>query len=392
MAVGLLLWLLGAMSGPAPPPEGATEILYEALHGDPQVVEARVLLAEPGLFVGHAVRTRGRLARSDGSSFALAVGESRALLRLEPAAAALVATHASSWEGRTVDVVGFFYREAAPVSAYALRAWSVWPPGESPPAEGSPASEALSLPLEQLVYGAHRYDGRLVRVRGTYRGSNRQADLPEATRRGPHDWVLKDGYFAAWVTGREARGDGWDLTRQSREDTGTTLDVVGVSTFAGGVIRIAAREVRISPTPTAVVTSRGLGGDTTGRGPSGPPHLSFAYPIAGEPLRARGQMILQFSRSMDPTRFESGVRVRYERAGAVTGTPSVRFDYVDRYRALVLTPAAPPPPGAVVVVELRDTLIDVDGRGLVGPPSPEGPAGSAAAGSVVERVSFRAGR
>jgi hypothetical protein len=72
--------------------------------------------------------------------------------------------------------------------AHSLRAWRVSPVGAaaSMPATGSPA-----LALEALVYGGGRYDGTLVRVRGTYRGANVHGDLPEATRRGRGDWVLR---------------------------------------------------------------------------------------------------------------------------------------------------------------------------------------------------------
>ena len=41
---------------------------------------------------------------------------------------------------------------------------------------------------------------------------------------------------------------------------------------------------------------------------------------------------------MEPARFEGAFRVRYERAGAVTGVPRVGLEYTDRYRALVVAP------------------------------------------------------
>ena len=60
--------------------------------------------------------------------------------------------------------------------------------------------------------------------------------------RGRGDWVIKDGYFAAWVTGHDARGEGWDLTNRRRTRK-AIVEVLGVPTTAGGVVRIAATGV-----------------------------------------------------------------------------------------------------------------------------------------------------
>ncbi len=244
LTLGCLVWATAASPGT---PVAAADVFYEALHGESEAVDANLLLAAPGRFVGRTVKTRGRLVRTQANTslFELDLGQGRALLRLEPAAAAMVAAGAAALEGRPVEVEGFFYREAgespareSPAGRYALRAWQVRPLVELPRPTESPSSDALTLSLEELVYGSGRYNGRLVRVRGRYRGSNLHRDLPEASRRGNRDWVLKDGYFAAWVTGREARGEGWDLT--SQVDTDATLEVVGVPTFSGGIVRLAA--------------------------------------------------------------------------------------------------------------------------------------------------------
>lgn len=393
MRLATLACLLWAMAAPRAGPADSSDVLYEALFGDPEVVDASVLLAAPGRFVGRAVLTRGRLVRMDqgATMFAIVAGEDRVLLRLEPDAAAMVSARGPAWEGETVEVVGFFHRGGLkiPMNAYALRAWSVRPAGPPPRIDHPGATDALSLSLEQLVYGAGRHDGQLVRVRGTYRGSNLHNDLPEATRQGPRDWVLKDGYFAVWVTGREARGDGWDLTRRTRSETDTALEVVGVPRFWGGVIRLAARAVEVSSGPGLAATSRPLGAADTSRDPSVVPRVTFAYPVRGEALDAPGHMIIQFSNSMDPIRLETRVRVRYERRGAAMDTPQIHVDYRDRYRVLVLTPETPPPPGTDVVVELLDGIIDVEGHALVRRSAPGGPDETSLADHVVEQVRFR---
>jgi hypothetical protein len=269
-----------------------------------------------------------------------------------------------------------------------MRAWRVAPVEAALRAAEAPASEVPLIALEDLVYGAGKYDGKLLRVRGTYRGPNRERDLPETSRRGKRDWVVKDGYFAAWVTGQEARGERWDLTRRSSQDADAIVEVLGVPATAGGVVRLAARRVDLSLEPgdaaagVALATPRASGIDGV------PPRVSFSYPVPGETLRRHGRMILQFNKPLEPRSLESRVRVRYERAGSAPVSARVQSLYRERNRALVLTPEPPPPPGADVIVELLEGIIDVDGRALTAHHAAD--AVSAEAG-VVDRIYFRSG-
>jgi hypothetical protein len=362
---------LGAASAATaadPPP---ADVLYRALLGEPEVVEGSPLLEAPGRFVGRAVRTRGRLDRPDGgqAAFVLRTDQGRILLRLEPAVAALVASRSKQWIGAVVEVEGFFYREVqgpADDAAYALRAWLVQPLDGAKRAAPGARSEAPVVTLQDLAYGAGRYDGKLVRVRGTYRGPNLEHDLPDASRKGAHDWVLKDGYFAAWVTGRDAPGQGSDRG-DPLVGSDLALEVVGLPTTSEGIVHLAAREIEISSAPQMAAVGRAsVTGDAGGA--ALPPHVSFSYPVEREALDPGCQLILQFSKPMDPSRFAAGIRLRYE--GKAAGTPRLTLDYRDRYRALVITPEPPAAPGSVVVVELLGGLIDVDGRALTPPEEP----------------------
>ena len=380
--------LIQSTASAQPSPGGLPrDALYSALHGAPEEVDSGALVGAPGRYVGRAVRTRGRLAvvNAGAGRFDLVVGKSRIVLRLEPEARALVAARSATWESTAVIVEGFFFREAggdAAASPYALRAWLVWPASqpEAPRVEAAAAGDTPRVSLQDLVYGAGKFDGRVVRVRGTYRGTNRHADLPERTRKGRGDWVIKDGYYAAWVTGREARGENWVLAERSPAETQPVLEIVGVPATSGGVVRITARDVDLSLdfVGGALAQPRDAGLQSVA------PRISFAWPIAGEPLRGRGEMILQFSKQLDPQSLESRVRVRYTGAPA----PATTWEYRQRYRALVITPEPPPPPGTEVVVELLDGIIDVDGRALVARA-----AGDATpAPGVIDAVRFRGGR
>jgi hypothetical protein len=222
----MLLSFLVSFAGHA----SATDVFYTALHGEPEAVGAAALTSSPGLYVGRAVRTTARIARwnAEAAAFDVDLGAQRAVLRLEPEAQALLAGRPAAWIGRTIEVEGLFYREArdSGPSPFALRAWSVGAAGTAAAAQAARPGDAPLLSLEELVYAGGKYDGRVVRVRGTYRGLNADRDLPEATRRAKRDWVMKDGYFAAWVTGRDARGETWDLSGTSGSTA--VVEVAGV--------------------------------------------------------------------------------------------------------------------------------------------------------------------
>jgi hypothetical protein len=364
------LFLIGFLARSA----SATDVLYKALHGEPEAVAAGALVASPGLYVGRAVRTQARIARWDAATAAFEVdlGGQPAILRLEPEAQAMVASRPAAWAGRTLEVEGLFYRDArdSGPSPYAIRAWSVGAAGTARAASGpAPAraperlGDAPLVSLEDLVYAAGRYDGKPIRVRGLYRGQNASRDLPENTRRGGRDWVIKDGYFAAWVTGREARGDSWDLT--SVNASTAVLEIGGIPTTSKGVVRILAQAVDLAPTDDAAAVSAAAT-PRDARGAAEPVRVSFLYPVPGEAPGARGSVVLQFNKAMDARSFEGRVRVRYEQGGAAAPTHRVAHAYRDRYRALVVSPTPPPPPGADVVVELLEGVIDVDGNGIAG--------------------------
>lgn len=367
LAVALLA---GDVESPADPPAvPTTDVLYLALHGDADAVPAAELTAYPGRFVGRAIRTRGRLerGRSGPSAFELAGDQARLSLQLEPQAAASTAENASFWLGKPVEVEGFFYRTSQ-AGSYALRAWLLRP--AEAPTTAAAASAVPRATLEDLVYGEGRFDGKLVRVSGTDRGPNTERDLPVSTRRGPHDWVLKDGYFAVWITGRQPpageRGAGGTPSAQAAS---VALEVIGVPSTAQGVVRLAAREVATRWDGGRPVVARALVTGDSGWA-AVPPRVSFVYPVEGQRLGTRGRMIVQFNKAMDPSRFASQLRARYQQGEAALPPPRLTLDYSDPYRALVITPEPPPPADCLVLLELLGGIIDVNGRALAPPEEP----------------------
>jgi hypothetical protein len=124
------------------------------------------------------------------------------------------------------------------------RGFLVWSFFESPGrAAGTGAREGSSLePLVRYPAGAK---GRVVTASGVFRGANLFEDLPPESRRRPDDWVLRDGPFSIWVTGKAPRGKGWSLDPRSRSDCAWRMTVEGKVEAAGGYVYLRATRLSL---------------------------------------------------------------------------------------------------------------------------------------------------
>ena len=123
-------------------------------------------------------------------------------------------------------------------------AFLVWSVAESP--SGSVRRDgAGGSSLEGLVRYPNGADRRLVTVSGTFRGANLFEDLPAESRRDPSDWVLKDGPFSVWVTGKAPRGEGWALDPRMRSDCRWRLEVKGTAETVGDYVYLRAKNVAL---------------------------------------------------------------------------------------------------------------------------------------------------
>jgi len=150
-----------------------------------------------------------------------------------------------AWFSRKVEVIGAIDNVGDPRDSscpcYAFRVWSVQLYAESEsrrPREGGSS-------LETLVRGPDAAAGRSITVQGTFRGANLFEDLPPETRRDPADWVLKDGPFSIWVTGRPPKGNGFSLDPRSRSDCEWRLEVTGKVETVARYIYLRAKSVAL---------------------------------------------------------------------------------------------------------------------------------------------------
>jgi hypothetical protein len=113
-------------------------------------------------------------------------------------------------------------------------------------AEGEAGGRAPGDSLAALVRSGGVRPGTDVTVTGVFRGRNLFADLPEDSRRGADDWVVKDGAFAAWVVGKRPAGKGFALDLASRGDARWRVAVAGKLEVQGGVPYLRASSVTLA--------------------------------------------------------------------------------------------------------------------------------------------------
>jgi Bacterial Ig-like domain len=338
---------------------------YEMRYGG-QVAEVSVddLLQMPEQYAGRAVRTRGQLEMVPaGTELRYALrGTFGGYLQLIPVQEVGVdwEREARTWVGREVEVTGGVNSSQG---AVYLLIWAYL----GPPDEKAARRDSPQVSLEDLVTKPGRHDGKVVTVRGQFRGENLFGDLPSASRERSSDWVLKDDVFAVWVSGRKARGAGWRLDPRMRRDTGKWLEVTGRVRVKGPVVTLQATDVTLSKAPSANPQARAEAPPPPPPRPKKPPVVVFSLPLDGErevPPDATFQV--QFSKDMDEPSFKGRVAFRY--AGRPqpgdNSLDAMRVTYDGGLRALQVDPGDLLRPGRVVELLLLPGIVDLDGLPL----------------------------
>lgn len=231
--------------------------------------------------------------------------------------------------------------------------------GESGP--GGATLRALALdPVPHL--------GAAVTISGRFRGRNLYGDLPAAPGQSRWDFVLASVDAAVWVTGREPKGDGFELDVQARIDTGRWLEVTGRVALHNGMVVIDASGIALADPPAdrapiAPVRPR--------QGP--PPEVVFSAPLADDvDVPPDTTVRIQFSRDMEPDSFDGRVAVAYEGPGAPEGATAaaaadgIGFEatYRPRNRVLEIRFDAELEQFRTIEVQLLDGITATDGAAL----------------------------
>ncbi len=199
-----------------------------------------------------------------------------------------------------------------------------------------PASRPSATTLRSIVLDPDRYLDRGVTVIGRFRGRNLYGDLPEAPDESRWDFVLRSADAAAWVVGREPKGDGFELDVLARVDTGRWLEVTGAVRVEDGMVLVDAGVLALAD-PIANRLPPAPAPDAP-RLP--PPEVIFSAPLPDDvDVPQDATVRVQFSRDMDPDSFDGQVRVGYSRPGGTevdAAAPDILFELAYRGRNRVL--------------------------------------------------------
>ena len=181
-----------------------------------------------------------------------------------------------------------------------------------------------------------RYLDQGVTVIGRFRGRNLYGDLPEAPDESRWDFVLRSADAAAWVVGREPKGDGFELDVLARMDTGRWLEVTGAVRVQDGMVLVDAGALSLAEP----VADRPPPADTAQTRRLPPPEVIFSAPLPDDVDVAQDTTVrIQFSRDMDPDSFDGQVRIAYTRPGATepdADAADILFELAYRGRNRVL--------------------------------------------------------
>jgi hypothetical protein len=359
---------------------------YEMRYGEPVDVTLTDLLQNPDPYLDRSVRTRGQLEMALDLSRSYKMRDTfGTYVQLLPVndVAFEFEEMAKKAVGKEIEVTGLFRRRTSSdtrldqTTNYVIMLWAfVGPPDKE--FEKSAEKMAKGVRLEDLVTSPGKWDGKMVRVSGHFRGKNLFGDLPAKSERSGSDWVIKDELYAVWITNRKPKGEGFSLDASLKRDTGKWMEVVGRVSTVGGVTYIQAAKVSLGSAPAAAAAAPAEPSPPPPPRPRVPPVVVFALPLDGDREVPRmGNFQVQFSKDMDEDSFKGHVLFRY------VGRPQpgdrdfdgLRMTYDGGHRALVIDPGDVLRPGRMVEVLLLPGIVDTDGMGLAPRDSrPVGPA------------------
>lgn len=236
--------LVATQSTEPPPPRTTIQSdgdpgRYEVMYGKPEFWSLELLRSE-GVPRNQSIRTVGLFSvamrpHPEPPQGQICVEELFCLPLANPVPEISDAFFIDSWsrKGHEMEVVG----------AFTEKGFIFWSFVSGPPRKK--AADSGGLPLENLVRQPDRYQGRTIVVRGFFRGRNLFGDMPAASGKGKSDWVLRDGPFFVWVTGKRPKGDGFALDLDRPSDATYRLEVEGRPELENGIVYLKAEAVRL---------------------------------------------------------------------------------------------------------------------------------------------------
>jgi hypothetical protein len=362
---------------------------YEQQYGPPVAVSLEDLINNPGQYYNRSIKTKGRL--DFASNTTSGVGTNRYSLRdgfgkavrlvPMPNVSAEFEEHAREWLGHDIEVTGLVTQENLRSQAVMqgelviINFWGFVGPDDI--GDGDKPVEGRASTLEALVTKPGSQDGRTVRVVGKFRGRNLFGDLPLSSQRNTSDWVIKDDVFAIWVSGKKAKGSGWELDPTLKRDTEKWIEVIGKPETRRGVTYVRALRVNLTTAPSPVADAKPM--PPPPPRPRKPPVIVFALPLDGEAgVPSNSIFVVQFNKDMDMKSFDGKVQLRYAgpKLPGDRDFDGLRLTYDEGRRALMVDPGDVLRSGRRVELILLPGIADTDGMALV-PRSPDTAGGYA---------------
>lgn len=208
----------------------------------------------------------------------------------------------------------------------------------APSASVTPASAAPSPSLRSVVLYPDRFVNERITLIGQFAGRNVLGDLPDAPGQSRFDFVVRSTDAAVWVTNLQPRGRDFELSLDTRVDTGRWVEVTGTLRQARGLQWLDAQGGRVAITRPPTETDAADASDVDRPSPPPPPapEVVFSAPTDDESDVPQSTSVrIQFSRDINPATLKDRVTVNYVLAEAQANgeppTPDPEFTY--DYRA-----------------------------------------------------------
>jgi hypothetical protein len=233
--------------------------------------------------------------------------------------------------------------------------------------ETAEAPQATSI--RSVVLFPSRYLDTDVTISGQFAGRNLLGDLPDTPARSQYDFVIRSGDAAIWVTSLRPRGTDFELSLETRIDTGRWVEVSGKVQQGRGLVFVEAhgRKIALTKAPAERPVPQPIA--PVSKAP--PPEVVFSLPTQNETdVSGSAPVRIQFSRGLDPATLKDRVRVRYlEEEGRPSGEPEApapRFtvQYLPANNVLEVKFAANLAHFRTVKVELLEGILATDKQAL----------------------------
>jgi hypothetical protein len=233
----------------------------------------------------------------------------------------------------------------------------------------TPAPPPPAPTIRAIVLNPSRYLDQKVTVTGQYAGRNLLGDLPDAPAKSRYDFVLRSADAAIWISNMRPKTKEFELSLDSRIDTGRWLQITGTIQHGRGLQWLDAEAGTLAAAKAPAETTDV---EPPIRVPAAPPpEVIFSAPTQGETDVSMGTSVrIQLSRDIDPATLKGHIRVAYlesqtrERGELVTPAAEFITQYNAANRVIEIRFTKPLERFRTLKVELTEGILGTDQQPL----------------------------